>query len=266
LVKALYKIPTVRKKLHGVAGKKLAETFGGELKMYCIGGAHLPADTERFLKEAKFPYAIGYGLTETSPLSTGTNNFEVKFGAAGRPLEDVEIKIDNPDPNTGEGEVLIKGPHVMRGYYKDTEETKKILTKDGWFRSGDLGYLDKDNYLFIKGRLKNVIIGANGKNIYPEEIESIINESPYVMESLVYESEGQLYARIHLNYDLIDGEFELQKKSDSDARKVTESILAELHKEVNAKAPTFSRINKIIEQPDQFEKTPTHKIKRYLYV
>ncbi len=266
LVRGLYKLPAVRKKINKLAGKKLMHTFGGELKMFCIGGASLAADVERFLKEAGFPYAIGYGLTETSPLVTGTNPAGVRFRTAGKTLPGMEVVIDDPDPKNGEGEILIKGPNVMKGYYKDPEKTKAVFTKDGWFKTGDLGFIDKDGYVFIKGRSKNVIIGSNGKNIYPEEIESIINESKYVLESLVLERAGQLVARVYLNSDEIDQEFKIQKASESQMREVIDKLLADLLNQVNEKVSTFSRLNKMIEQREPFEKTPTQKIKRYLYV
>lgn len=265
-VRGLYKIPTVRKKINKVAGKKLLQTFGGELKLFPIGGAALSADVEKFLTEAKFPFALGYGLTETSPLVTGTDNTKVRSRSAGRVLPGMEIKIDNPDPVTGEGEVLIKGPNVMQGYYKDAEKTKEIFTEDGWFKTGDNAYIDKDGYIFIKGRLKNMILGANGKNIYPEEIESVTNEYPYVIESIVFERNEKLVAKVHFDYDLIDKEFELSKVSESEARKVLSGISEELLKYINERVPTFSKLHKIIEQPEPFEKTPTQKIKRFLYV
>lgn len=266
IVRGLYKIPVVRKKLNKIAGRKLMQTFGGELKMFCIGGASLSADVERFLKEAEFPYAIGYGLTETSPLVTGTGPENARLRSAGKVMQRMEIKIDNPDANTGEGEILIKGPNVMKGYYKDPEKTKEVFTEDGWFKSGDLGIIDKDGYLFIKGRSKNVIIGANGKNIYPEEIESIINEFPYVAESLVIERGEQLIAKVYLNYEAIDHEFKIQNFIEPQAREIISKIISDLLVQVNERVNTFSRINKIIEQPEPFEKTPTQKIKRYLYV
>jgi long-chain acyl-CoA synthetase len=261
----LYKIPLMRKKINKVAGKKLQETFGGSLRMFCIGGAALAPDVEKFLTEAKFPYAMGYGLTETSPLVTGTDNFGVRAGASGTVLYGMEVKIVNPDETTGEGEVYIKGPNVMKGYYKDPEKTKEVLTDDGWFKAGDLGYLDKDGYLFLKGRSKNVIIGSNGKNIYPEEIESVINENNFVLESLVYESGGKIMARIHLNYEELDEEFGSSDVKESETRKKIDQLLNDILTNVNSRVSTFSKINKIIEQPEPFEKTPTKKIKRYLY-
>ncbi len=266
ILRGLYKIPTVRKKLHKIAGKKLLHTFGDHLRMCCIGGAALASDVERFLKEAGFPYACGYGLTETSPLVTGTPPNFVRFRSAGTVLKEMSVKIDNPDPKNGEGEVLIKGPNVMKGYFKDPEKTKEVFTEDGWFKSGDLGVIDEDGYLFIKGRLKNVIIGSNGKNIYPEEVESILNEFPFVAESLVIEKEDQLVAKIYLNNDEIDREFSLPKLTEPEARQIINKILSDLLTQVNERLNTFSRINKIIEQPEPFEKTPTQKIKRYLYI
>ncbi len=266
MVRGLYKIPTIRKRLNKIAGKKLMYTFGGELRMFCIGGASLAADVERFLKEAHFPYAIGYGLTETSPLVTGTGPEGVLLRSAGKVMKWMEIKIDNPDTKNGEGEVLIKGPNVMKGYYKDLEKTKEVFTDDGWFKSGDLGVIDSEGYLFIKGRSKNVIIGSNGKNIYPEEVESIINEFQFVAESLVVEKEEQLIAKIYLNYDQIDEEFKIQKLTEPEARKIVNKIIDDLLPKINERVNTFSRINKIVEQREPFEKTPTQKIKRYLYV
>jgi len=265
IVKSLYKIPTIRKKLNKIAGKKLFETFGGELRLFCIGGASLPADVELFMREAEFPYAIGYGLTETSPLVTGTDTKNVRLRSAGKPMRGMQVKIDSPDPNTGEGEVLIKGPNVMIGYYKDPEKTKEVFTDDSWFKSGDLGVIDEDGYLYIKGRSKNVIIGANGKNIYPEEIESIINSFPFVAESLVIEKGELLIAKIHPNYEEIDKEYNIQKLSEPEAREIKNKIFADLLVKINERVNTFSKINKIVEQTIPFEKTPTQKIKRFLY-
>jgi long-chain acyl-CoA synthetase len=266
LVRSVYKIPTIRKKLNKIVGKKLMQTFGGHLRVFCIGGAALSFDVERFLKESGFPYCVGYGLTETSPLVTGSDQTGVRFRSAGKSIKGIEIKIANPDPRNGEGEVLIKGPNVMKGYYRDPEKTKEVLDENGWFRSGDLGLIDKEGYLFIKGRLKNVIIGANGKNIYPEEIESIINEFPFVMESLVIPKDNQLIAKVYLNDEEIDEEFKIQKMNESQAREIMNKVWNDLFVQINERVNTFSRINKLVQQPEPFEKTPTQKIKRYLYM
>lgn len=265
LVRSLYKIPTFRRKFHKIAVSKLMKTFGGELRMFCIGGASLPADVERFLYEGGFPYAVGYGLTETSPLDTGTGPEGVRLRSAGKAIPNVEVKIDNPDPKNGEGEILVKGPNVMRGYYKDPEKTKEVLTEDGWFRTGDLGLLDKDGYLFIKGRSKNVIIGSNGKNVYPEEIESLLNELDFVLESLVVERKGELVAKIFLNYEVIEAQFKVTKSDDAKSRELVNKILADILTQINDRVSTFSRVHRVVEQQEPFEKTPTQKIKRYLY-
>jgi len=180
-------------------------------------------------------------------------------------LVNVEIMIDDPDPETGEGEILVKGPNIMREYYKAPHDTAAVFTEDGWLRTGDLGLFD-DGYLVLKGRLKNVVIGPSGENIYPEEVESIINTNDYVLESLVYESDGKLVARIHLNYDLLDEEYDVSKMIESDMRDRVQKILAGIHKDVNSKVSSFSRLNRVVEQVEPFEKTPTQKIKRFVYV
>lgn len=260
----LYKLTLLRKKMNAVAGKKLKETFGGNLRLFCIGGSALAADVEQFLHEAKFPYSMGYGLTETSPLVTGTDNFRVRFRSAGYLLNGMEIKIDSPNEK-GVGEVLIKGPNVMKGYYKDPEKTAEIFTEDGWFCSGDLGVMDKDGYLFLKGRSKNVIIGSNGKNIYPEEVEAIINEQRFVAESLVLDRDGKLEARIYLNYEQIDEVFQIAKLNETQARKITDEILKDIFTKSNERLNSFSKLIKYVEQVEPFEKTPTQKVKRFLY-
>jgi long-chain acyl-CoA synthetase len=265
LMRRLYAVPFLRKRMNHAAGKKLRETFGGELRLFCIGGAPLAADVEKFLKEAKFPYAIGYGLTETSPLVAGTNNFHTRLRATGPVLPGIEIRIDNPDPHTGEGEILVRGPVVMKGYYKDPDRTRDVITPDGWFHTGDLGVFDDDKYLSIKGRLKNVIIGASGENIYPEEIESVVNEFEIVTESLVFSEQNQRVARVHLNYEIIERQGAEEKLGETEIKKKIESVLLNLRGEVNSRVSKFSQISRVIEQIEPFEKTPTQKIKRYLY-
>jgi len=265
IIGTLYKVPALRKKIHKTAGKKLMETFGGELHLFCIGGASIAPEVELFMREAGFPYAIGYGLTETSPLVTGTYTDKTRYRSAGKPLNGVEVKIENPDPKTGEGEVLVRSEMVMKGYYNNDEATSEVMTDDGWFRTGDLGFRDDDNYLYIKGRLKNVILGPSGENIYPEGIESVINRSDIVLESLVFQQNGKLAARIHLNYELLDEEFSERKLKEKEIRGEINKRLEEIKKYVNENVSSFSRLSKVIEQPEPFEKTPTQKIKRYLY-
>lgn len=260
----LYHIPAFRKLFHHIAGKKLMHNFGGKLHFFGIGGALLCSEVERFLREAKFPYSIGYGLTETSPLIAGSDVKHTLFRSTGYVIPGMEVKINDPDPETGLGEIMVKGISVMKGYYHDPEKTDEVFTKDGYFRTGDLGILEK-NYLFIKGRLKNTIIGANGENIYPEEIEAVINENEIVMESIVYQQENKLIARLHLNYEVLDIEQKKHNYSETRMNKRIQNILEEIRSSVNHKLAKNSRITKIIEQPNPFEKTPTNKIKRYLY-
>ena len=263
----LYKKPFFRKKLNAIAGKKLIETFGGELRCCCIGGAPLSPEVELFLREGKFPYNIGYGLTETSPMVAATMPFLTKFKGVGPVLAGgVQMKINMPDPQTGEGEVFVKGPNVMLGYYKAPEITKEVFTTDGWFKTGDLGFIDEDGFLFIRGRLKNMILGPSGENIYPEEIEAIISEFPHVMESLCYEQSGKIVVLVHFNYEQLDEAFNLNKNTENQTRELVAKHLDELKKFVNSKTSSFINVHKIMEQTEPFEKTPTLKIKRYLYI
>lgn len=266
LLATLYKIAPVRKILHRAAGKQLFQTFGGELHFYGIGGAKLNFNVERFLKEGKFPYSIGYGLTETSPLLAGTPPSQAVLESTGPAVNGVKLKIANPDPKTGEGEIWAKGPNVMKGYFKEPELTKEVLTDDGWFKTGDLGIFNKNNFLFIKGRLKNVIVGASGENIYPEEIESVINNFKHVVESLVIEQKGKIVALVHINKEELEAKYQhLKEEMSRVVEEKIEEMLSELQTQVNMRINKFSRLNKVVLQPVPFQKTATHKIKRYLY-
>lgn len=261
----LYSIGIVRRALHRIAGKKLTGTFGGKLRFFGIGGSKLDGAVEYFLRDAGFPYAIGYGLTETSPLLAGATPGKVKWQSTGPALNGLKLKIIEPD-NHGIGEIVAKGPNVMTGYFKDPESTQKAFTTDGWFRTKDLGFIDKDGYLFIKGRRDNMLVGSNGENIYPEEVESILNEHDLVLESLVLERKGKLVARIHFNYDEIKNTEQLISYSQNISYKEKlDRIRSEVKEFVNDRVNKNSRIQEIIEQPAPFEKTATHKIKRYLY-
>lgn len=262
----LYSLPPMRKLLHRVAAKKLYETFGGKLRFFGIGGAKLDSAVERFLYEGKFPYAIGYGLTETSPLLAGAVGKNVRIGSTGIAMEGVQLRLGDADLATGEGEIQAKGPNVMKGYYKAPELTKEVFTKDGWFKTGDKGWYDKDNFLYIKGRIKNMIVGASGENIYPEEIESVINKMRFVLESLVVEKKGKLVAMVHLNMEEVEQHFKNMKaEAHHYIQDKSEEILKEIHKKVNAELNKFSRLQAIVLHPTPFEKTPTKKIKRFLY-
>lgn len=266
LTRFLYSVAPTRKILNKVAAKKLHKTFGGELRFFGIGGAKLDPTVERFLYEGGFPYAIGYGLTETSPLLAGAVPGKTKIGSTGIAMEGVQLRIANANPETGEGEIQAKGENVMRGYYKAPEMTNEVFTDDGWFRTGDRGCFDKQNMLHIKGRIKTMIVGASGENIYPEEIESVINRMRFVLESLVVEKKGKLVAMIHLNMEEIESNFKLMKdEAQHFIHDKSEEILKEIHKKVNEEVNKFSRIQQVVLQSDPFEKTPTKKIKRFLY-
>ncbi len=266
ILKLLYKVPFFRKKLNAVAGKKLRKTFGGELKFYGIGGAKLNRAVEKFLIEARFPYAIGYGLTETAPLLAGANPSKSVFDSTGPAIEGIELKINDPDKKTGEGEIWARGPNVMKGYYKDPELTSEVLTPDGWFKTGDLGSFDKSHNLYIKGRLKNMILGASGENIYPEEIESLINNFRFVVESLVIQQKGKLVALVHLNLEELEKKYKSLKQDMARQYEDKKSeILSEIKEHVNSQVNKFSQINKVVLQPVPFQKTATLKIKRFLY-
>lgn len=266
VIRTLYSASPIRKILHKVAAKKLHKTFGGHLHFFGIGGAKLDPAVEKFLMDGGFPYAIGYGLTETSPLLAGAVGKNRSLGSTGIAMEGVQLRIANADPLTGEGEIQAKGENVMRGYYKAPEITKEVFTEDGWFRTGDRGNFDKNNKLYIKGRIKTMIVGASGENIYPEEIESVINKMRFVLESLVIEKKGKLVAMIHLNMEEIESNFKhLKSEAQQYIQEKSEEILKEIHKKVNEEVNKFSRIQQVILHPDPFEKTPTKKIKRFLY-
>ena len=266
IMRFLYSFSFFRKILNKIAGKKLLETFGGRLRFFGIGGAGLSPFVEQFLIEAKFPYIIGYGLTETAPLLAGSVLGEtIKATSTGTAMAGVELKIKNKDPKTGEGEIIAKSPSVMLGYYKNEEQTQEVL-KDGWFLTGDLGYIDKDGFLFIKGRSKNVLIGSGGENIFPEQLEATINQHETVLDSLVMKrDDDKLIARIHFDYELIDKMFRANHATDTQVKEQIDALLEEMRVEVNSTLASYSRMVKFVEQIEPFVKTPTKKIKRYLY-
>ncbi len=273
----LTKFAPTRRIIHQMAGRKLMKKFGGRIKFFGIGGAKLDATVERFLREARFPYAIGYGLTETAPLLAGTNPHGTRLQAIGPAVIECELKIANPNPRTGEGEIWAKGANIMLGYYKSPERTSEVFTEDGWFKTGDLGVFDKDGYLSHKGRLKNMILGANGENIYPEEIETLINNFRHVVESLVVEQKGKLVAMVHYNREELELKMKEMKADFSQrmdekieeitarADKAIEELSQELQNYINSRVNKISRIHVMVEQRDPFQKTATQKIKRYLY-
>jgi long-chain acyl-CoA synthetase len=244
-----------------IIGMKLKSTFGGKVSFFGVGGAKLDPDVEAFLLKAGFPYAIGYGLTETAPLLTQATKKIRTAGSIGIPVKNVTVKLHNVNPETGEGEIIAKGPNVMLGYYKDPERTKSVFTEDGWFRTNDLACMDDKGRFFIKGRLNNMILGPSGENIYPEEIEKVINDIDEINESIVMEREGKLVALVTFNDNVIDwdqqGEDEFYEKLEA----YKESILKKVNKNVNK----TSKVSSVEVMKDPFEKTATHKIRRFLY-
>ena len=267
--RTLYKVGFLRRYLHRVAGKKLLKLFGGRLRFLGIGGAKLDGGAEKFLLEAKVPYAIGYGLTETAPLLAGAAPSQVRLGSTGPQAPGVQLRLEHINPDTRQGEVVVLTPSVMLGYFKNPEATKEVFTDDGWFRTGDLGEFDKDGWLYIKGRLKNMIVGPGGENIYPEDIETVLNSHVYIADSIVTEQEGRLVALVHFNRDEIEAMVDNWREEWETKKEAWEAKTEQLKKEimdfVNAKVNRFSRISEVVEEKDDFAKTPTHKIKRFLY-
>ena len=245
--RTLVGIGFMRRYLHRIAGKKLMKVFGGRLRFLGIGGAKLDTQAEQFMLEAKIPYAIGYGLTETAPLLAGAAPSQVRLGSTGPAAPGVQLRLENVNPDTQQGEIVALTPSVMLGYYKNPEETAKVFTPDGWFRTGDLGWLSPDGWLYIKGRLKNMIVGPSGENIYPEEIESVLNSHVFVADSLVTEKEGRLIALVHFNRDELEARYEELKYDWEMKKDAWEKRIDELKKEVldyvNSQVNRFSRLS-----------------------
>ena len=248
--------------LHWLIGKRLKKTFGGKLRFFGIGGSKLDPTVEQFLKDCKFPYAIGYGLTETAPLVANViEKRRKKVGSTGVVSWGVEVRLDNVDSKTGEGEIVCRGDNVMLGYYKDPERTMQVLDDQGWFHTNDVGYLDKDGYLFIKGRLNNTILGPSGENIYPEEIETVINDIEGVNESLVMERDGKLVALVKFDDNVLDWNQEGEDKFFEELEARKKAVLEFVNKAVGKN----SKIGEVDAMKEPFEKTATQKIRRFLY-
>ncbi|NCC18699.1 MAG: long-chain fatty acid--CoA ligase, partial [Bacteroidia bacterium] len=257
LIKILLNTPIIDSIIKNKILTSINTAFGGKFNQIIIGGAALNQEVEAFFKNLGLRYTIGYGMTECSPIITYSNWKTFRQGSCGKVVTRMQIKIDSPDSENIVGEIMVKGDHVMMGYYKNPEATSAVLSEDGWLRTGDLGLIDKDGYLFIKGRSKNMILGASGQNIYPEEIEDKLNSMEYVMESIVLEQEGKLVAMVYLNQDMLDKE-----KIDIVHSK---SIIRKIKEELNKELPAYSQISYIYLQEEEFEKTPKRSIKRYLY-
>ncbi len=252
------KIPLVNTAIHSAIRKKLMDAFGGNVSIFIVGGAPMNQETEAFLMKIRFPITIGYGMTECAPLISFAPDNEFKAGSCGRYLADLlEVRIDSADPERTAGEILVRGEHVMTGYYKNERDTKKVLDADGWLHTGDMGTMDPDGTLYIRGRSKTMILSGSGQNIYPEEIEDKLNNSYMVLESLVLESNGHLHALVVPDYEQLDKEG-IDK---GELPAIMEQNLVELNKQLAA----YERVASITIYPTEFEKTPKRSIKRYLY-
>ena len=253
------KIPLLNSAIHSVIRKKLMDAFGGNVGIFIVGGAPMNQETESFLMKIRFPITIGYGMTECAPLISFTPDNEFKAGSCGRFLKGLlEVKIDSPDPQQVAGEILVRGEHVMRGYYKNDKDTKRVLDEDGWLHTGDMATMDPDGTLYIRGRSKTMILSGNGQNIYPEEIEDKLNNMYMVLESLILDAgNGKIKALVVPDYEQAEAEG-LDK---AELPQIMQNNLQEL----NAQLAAYERVTDITLYPTEFEKTPKRSIKRYLY-
>ena len=242
-------------------GKKIRngmiEAFGGRFEEVILGGAPFNPEVEEFLHKIHFPYTAGYGMTECGPLVTYCKWWKARKGACGTPIDGCELRIDSSNPHKIPGEIQIKGDNVFTGYYKNPDATRKAFTEDGWFKTGDMGIIDEDGFLFLRGRLKCMILGPSGQNIYPEELEAIINNVTYVVSSLVIEDRGGLTALVYPDHH--------QGELDGMNREQLEERIAGGLPEINKLLPNYAQIRRIEFMPEDFERTPKRSIKRYLY-
>lgn len=256
-MRLLLKMPGISKKVKHKIYEQVYEAFGGNLYEIIIGGAALNQEIEAFLKDIDFPFTVGYGATECAPIISYSDYKEFVPTSCGKEVVHMEVKIDSEDPQHVAGEILARGMNVMLGYYKNEEATAQTIDKEGWYHTGDLGLMDKDGNIFIKGRSKNMLLGANGQNIYPEEIEDKINSLPLVLESVVIQRDQKLVALIHPDFD------EVHNMGLSDDDLLT--LMEQNKQTLNATLPAYCKISAIKIQEDEFEKTPKKSIKRYLY-
>jgi len=256
-MKILLAIPGINKILHKKIREKLTETFGGRFHEIVIGGAAFNPEAERFFRKIGFRFTVGYGMTECGPLISYTSWDTTKLGASGKPVDTLEVAIDSEDQEKKMGEIILRGENVMLGYYKNEKATREIIDENGWMHTGDLGVIDKEKNIFIKGRSKSMLLGPSGKNIFPEEIEAVINNMKYIAESLVISEDNKLVA-------LIYPDFEMMKK-DNISEDQLQPILDETRKSVNERVPEFMAVHKFRIHPEEFAKTPKRSIKRFLY-
>lgn len=256
-IRMLLKLPVIDQKIQKKINAELVKTFGGKFKEVIIGGAAFNREAEEFFRRISFPFTVGYGMTECAPIITYAPWDNTRLFSCGRAVVNMEIKIDSPDQQNIPGEILCRGNNVMLGYYKNPEATAAVIDQDGWLHTGDMGVIDNDGFLYIRGRSKSMILGSSGQNIYPEEIESVINNMPYVIESLVIEEKDQLVA-------LIYPDFELAQK-EGITEEGLEKRMEEMRLSINEELPNYCKIYKVRLFPEEFEKTPKRSIKRYLY-
>ncbi len=247
--------------LYFLVGRRLKNTFGGKIDFFGIGGAKLNTEVEAFLRKLHFPYAIGYGMTEAAPLICGANPKQTQLGSTGPAAYGVQVKLHNVNPETGEGEIIARGDNIMLGYYKDPERTRSVFTEDGWLRTNDLAVIDEKGRISIKGRLSNMILGPSGENIYPEEIEKVINGLEDVAESLVVDRDGKLVALVQLEENAINWNLAGEK----DFYERLESVQKSIRDQVNKVVGKSSKIASVEIQQEPFKKTATMKIRRFLY-
>lgn len=238
--------------------EKLTETFGGRFFEIVIGGAPLSADVEKFFRRINFRFTIGYGMTECGPLISYEAWDKTMPGSAGRLVDRMEVRIDSEDPYNVVGEIQVKGENVMTGYFKNEQATKEAFTEDGWLKTGDLGVIDKNDFIFIRGRSKNMILGPSGQNIYPEEIEAKIMNMPYVAECVVTERQGKLVAKVY-------PDFEAMERDDVSNEELPQ-LMEENRKKLNAELPKYEQLSIFELVNEEFEKTPKKNIKRFKYI
>lgn len=256
-MKILTKIPGINIIIFKKINKSLSDSFGGRFREIVIGGAALNKEVERFLKKIKFRFAIGYGMTECGPLVSYDPWNTRKLTSTGKPVDTLEVKIDSVDPQRVPGEIMLKGDNVMLEYYKNEEATKTALPGDGWLRTGDLGIFDKDQYIFIKGRSKSMILGPSGQNIYPEIVEGRVNNMPYVTEAIVVDRDHKLVALVFPDKEKV--------KADKLSEKDLADIMEKNRTHLNSKLPKFMQVKSFKLVEEEFEKTPKKSIKRYMY-
>ncbi len=257
VVKFLISIPGIRQLIYARIRKQLVSALGGNLRQLILGGAPLTADVEEFLRKIKFPFTIGYGMTECAPLVTYEWWSTQRPHSCGRVVDGMQVRIDSPDPANVPGVLYLKGPNVMKGYFKNEEATREALSDDGWLNTGDICTMDRDGYLYIRGREKNMILGPSGQNIYPEEVEIVLNDLPLVGESIVVDRGGKLVALVHPDY-------EAARKLGLTEAQADEKVSA-LLPQLNKSLPSYARVSEIEIHHDEFEKTPKHSIRRFIY-